>query len=105
LSGRARQEDWHAQFGRTAKALGSGAGVVLLCAFSAFGQEEGAAPGGEANLKLPDLSQVKFLGVDGHTLLLFGIAFCILGLIFGIDDLYAAEEFAGCTGRCARFPS
>src|SRR5215212_7756552 len=23
-------------------------------------------PGGEANLKLPDLSQVKFLGVDGH---------------------------------------
>ena len=84
LSGRARQEDWHAQFGRTAKALGSGAGVVLLCAFSAFGQEEGAAPGGEANLKLPDLSQVKFLGVDGHTLLLFGIAFCILGLIFGL---------------------
>src|SRR4030095_4442618 len=29
-------------------------------------------PGGEANLILPDLSQVKFSGIDGHTLLLFG---------------------------------
>src|SRR6266567_926686 len=44
---------------------------------------EGAA-GGEANLKLPDLSQVKFLGIDGHTLLLFGILFCLLGLAFGL---------------------
>ncbi|HMD31057.1 MAG TPA: sodium/proton-translocating pyrophosphatase, partial [Candidatus Acidoferrales bacterium] len=40
--------------------------------------------GGEANLRLPDLSQVKFLGVDGHTLLLGGIVFCVLGLIFGM---------------------
>jgi K(+)-stimulated pyrophosphate-energized sodium pump len=40
--------------------------------------------GGEANLKLPDLSQVNFLGVNGHTLLLFGILFCIFGLIFGL---------------------
>ena len=30
--------------------------------------------GGEASLKLPDLSQVTFLGIDGHKLLLFG--FC-----------------------------
>jgi K(+)-stimulated pyrophosphate-energized sodium pump len=84
LSGRLRQEDWRAQCGRIAKALGGGVGLVMLGALSAFGQEEGAAPGGEANLKLPNLSQVKFLGVDGHTLLLFGIAFCILGLIFGL---------------------
>ena len=40
--------------------------------------------GGEANLKLPDLSPVKFLGVDGHTLLLFGILFCVFGLAFGM---------------------
>ena len=39
---------------------------------------------GEANLKLPDLSQVKFLGVDGHTLLLFGLVICVLGLLFGL---------------------
>src|ERR1700720_673120 len=84
LNGRLRQEDWRARFGRTTKTLGGGAGLVLLGAFSAFGQEDGAAPGGEANLKLPDLSQVKFLGVDGHTLLLFGIVFCIFGLIFGL---------------------
>jgi K(+)-stimulated pyrophosphate-energized sodium pump len=41
-------------------------------------------PGGEANLKLPDLSQVKFMGVDGHTLLLFGLVVCVLGLLFGL---------------------
>ncbi|HVG20650.1 MAG TPA: sodium-translocating pyrophosphatase [Blastocatellia bacterium] len=41
-------------------------------------------PGGEANLRLPDLSQVKFLGVDGHTLLLGGLVICVLGLLFGL---------------------
>src|SRR5438105_4350122 len=41
-------------------------------------------PGCEANLKLPDLSQVKFLGIDGHTLLLFGLVICVLGLAFGL---------------------
>ncbi len=40
--------------------------------------------GGEASLKLPDLSQVTFLGVDGHRLLTFGIVFCIFGLGFGM---------------------
>src|SRR6266850_5570490 len=37
--------------------------------------------GGEANLKLPDLSQVSFLGrINGHQLLLYGIGICVLGL-------------------------
>ena len=40
--------------------------------------------GGEAALKVPDLSQVNFLGIDGHKLLLFGIVFCVFGLIFGL---------------------
>src|SRR4029077_20205117 len=40
--------------------------------------------GGEANLVLPDLSSVKFLGVDGHKLLMVGILFCIFGLVFGL---------------------
>ena len=35
-------------------------------------------------MKLPDLSQVTFFGIDGHKLLLFGILFCIFGLIFGL---------------------
>ncbi|MGD1210077.1 MAG: sodium-translocating pyrophosphatase [Candidatus Acidiferrales bacterium] len=43
-----------------------------------------AAEGGEANLKLPDLSQVNFLGVDGHKLLLWGLLFCVFGLAFGL---------------------
>jgi K(+)-stimulated pyrophosphate-energized sodium pump len=72
------------QFSRVARMVGSSAALVMFAAFSAFGQQEGSAPGGEANLRLPDLSQVRFLGIDGHTLLLFGIAFCIFGLIFGL---------------------
>jgi K(+)-stimulated pyrophosphate-energized sodium pump len=43
-----------------------------------------AEAGGEANLKLPDLRQVQFLGMDGHTLLLWGILFCVFGLGFGM---------------------
>ncbi|MGZ8847660.1 MAG: sodium/proton-translocating pyrophosphatase, partial [Pyrinomonadaceae bacterium] len=40
--------------------------------------------GGEAGLKLPDLSDVLFRGIDGHKLLLVGILFCFLGLLFGL---------------------
>ncbi len=57
---------------------------MLLGAAAAYAQSPGEAPGGEANLKLPDLSSVSFLGIDGHTLLLFGILFCIFGLVFGL---------------------
>jgi K(+)-stimulated pyrophosphate-energized sodium pump len=42
--------------------------------------------GGEASLKLPDLSSVSFLNgaIDGHRLLLIGILFCLFGLGFGM---------------------
>jgi K(+)-stimulated pyrophosphate-energized sodium pump len=41
-------------------------------------------PGGEANLILPDLSQVNFLGnFDGHSLLLIGFVVSFLGVVFG----------------------
>ncbi|MBZ5501706.1 MAG: sodium-translocating pyrophosphatase [Acidobacteriia bacterium] len=57
-------------------------GLVLASAAAAHAQAaEGA---GEAGLKLPDLRQVNFLGVDGHRLLLWGIAFCVFGLAFGL---------------------
>jgi K(+)-stimulated pyrophosphate-energized sodium pump len=66
--------------GRFAK-FGALAGAVTLPGgTSAFADEAG----GEASLKLPDLSQVTFLGVDGHKLLLFGIVICIFGLGFGL---------------------
>src|SRR5882672_6428683 len=58
------------KFGAAALAL------TLLGAASALADE----PGGEAGLKLPDVSQVTFLGIDGHKLLLF----CIFGLGFGL---------------------
>jgi K(+)-stimulated pyrophosphate-energized sodium pump len=61
----------------------AGAIASLLTAASAFAQPA-AEVGGEAALKLPDLSQVQFLGIDGHKLLLFGILFCVFGLIFGL---------------------
>jgi len=42
------------------------------------------AGGGEANLVLPDLSTVNFLGVNGHALLMWGLLFCVGGLLFGL---------------------
>ncbi len=66
--------------------LKSAAGVIsmLFGAAVTYAQAPGETPGGEANLKLPDLSAVNFLGMDGHKLLLFGILFCIFGLVFGL---------------------
>jgi K(+)-stimulated pyrophosphate-energized sodium pump len=66
-----------------ARAGASAAALTLLSAASALAQPAAEA-GGEASLKLPDLSQVQFLGVDGHKLLLLGIVFCVFGLIFGL---------------------
>jgi len=43
-----------------------------------------AEEGGEAALKLPDLSSVSFLGVNGHSLLMIGLLFCVFGLGFGM---------------------
>jgi K(+)-stimulated pyrophosphate-energized sodium pump len=40
--------------------------------------------GGEANIKIPDLSQAQFLGVGGRTLLTAGLGVCVLGLLFGL---------------------
>jgi len=40
-------------------------------------------PGGEANLLIPNLNEVKFWGVGGHDLLLVGFLVSLLGLGFG----------------------
>jgi K(+)-stimulated pyrophosphate-energized sodium pump len=57
----------------------------LLFALPTYGQSH-HQPGGEANLQLPDLSQVNFLNnaINGHNLLLVGIVVCVLGLAFGL---------------------
>jgi K(+)-stimulated pyrophosphate-energized sodium pump len=57
--------------------------AVLAATTAAFAQPSGEV-GGEANLKLPDLSSVTFLGMDGHKLLMIGIVFCVFGLLFGL---------------------
>jgi K(+)-stimulated pyrophosphate-energized sodium pump len=57
--------------------------LVTLGASAALAQPAPEA-GGEAGLKLPDLSSVSFLGIDGHRLLMVGILFCIAGLGFGL---------------------
>jgi K(+)-stimulated pyrophosphate-energized sodium pump len=59
-------------------------GPARLLAFqpAAEGMERHA--GGEANLVLPDLGSVTFLGINGHTLLMFGLIVCALGLAFGL---------------------
>ena len=55
------------------------AGIAALVSVS------GALPAlaSEADLKVPDLNSVKFLGVGGHTLLTAGLLIAVLGLVFG----------------------
>ena len=55
---------------------------VLLTLLSAIG-----VSASEADIKIPDLSTVKFGGLggmSGHTLMMAGIAICAVGAIFGI---------------------
>jgi K(+)-stimulated pyrophosphate-energized sodium pump len=52
------------------------AAVLLLSSVPAFA--------GEADLVIPDLSSVLFLGLTGHTLLLAGLVICVLGVFFGL---------------------
>src|SRR6516225_165884 len=75
--GRANFSFHHSRVARALMALS------LLCTTRALAQPPGEAAG-EANLRIPHLSQVQFLGIDGHKLLLIGILFCILGLLFGL---------------------
>jgi K(+)-stimulated pyrophosphate-energized sodium pump len=59
-----------------------GLACTALGAAPVFAQSHG---GGEANLILPDLSEVTFFGgINGHNLLLVGIVICMLGLLFGL---------------------
>jgi K(+)-stimulated pyrophosphate-energized sodium pump len=61
------------------------AALITVGAVSGFAQPSESA-GGEASLKLPDLSSVSFFNgaIDGHKLLLIGILFCVFGLGFGM---------------------
>ncbi|MGZ4825355.1 MAG: sodium-translocating pyrophosphatase [Terriglobales bacterium] len=73
---------------RSALIVGLSLGLLVLLSTASFAQQSAAPPShelsGEAGLKLPDLSSVSFLGVNGHSLLLIGILFCIFGLLFAL---------------------
>jgi K(+)-stimulated pyrophosphate-energized sodium pump len=65
---------------RWARFAGVLATLLLLGHGAAFAQSSG----GEANLTLPDLRSVNFLGMNGHALLTIGLLFCVGGLLFGL---------------------
>jgi K(+)-stimulated pyrophosphate-energized sodium pump len=81
---------WHATAAfftrRVATRISAVAALLTVSAATALAQPAGESAGGEASLKLPDLSQVSFLPwhIDGHKLLLIGILFCLFGLGFGM---------------------
>src|SRR5262245_61898624 len=58
--------------------------LLGLLAFGAILLGASLGHASEAELVLPDLSSVFFLGVNGHDLLLSGLVVCGLGLIFGL---------------------
>jgi K(+)-stimulated pyrophosphate-energized sodium pump len=70
---------------RMAMKVTAAVALLTVSAAAAFAQPAGEA-GGEASLKLPNLSQVSFFNgaIDGHKLLLIGILFCLFGLGFGM---------------------
>jgi K(+)-stimulated pyrophosphate-energized sodium pump len=63
---------------RIAGRLASGAAglLTLLVASAAFASE--------ADIKVPDLKTGSFLGMTGHNLLVWGLAVCAFGLLFGM---------------------
>ncbi|MGA2569915.1 MAG: sodium-translocating pyrophosphatase [Terracidiphilus sp.] len=66
---------------RQSKTVAALLGLLLPTLANAQPEQAG---GGEASLKLPDLSSVSFLGVNGHALLTIGLLFCVGGLLFGL---------------------
>jgi K(+)-stimulated pyrophosphate-energized sodium pump len=55
-----------------------------LAAGAEAAAKESARPTGEAQLTLPDFTQVHFLGMTGQMLLLLGLGVCALGFLFGL---------------------
>jgi K(+)-stimulated pyrophosphate-energized sodium pump len=68
---------------RLPKLFAASVALALLGTTRAFAQPPEAHVG-EADLRLPDFTQVQFLGISGHSLLMIGILFCVFGLLFGL---------------------
>lgn len=72
----------HSSFARLALFIA----LIVGCPVLSSAAEPGHRSGGEANLKLPDLNQVKFLGdwIGGKDLLCTGLLVSIAGMVFGL---------------------
>ena len=69
----------------TALLVAVAGGVAAPVAWAATpGVAAGHPAGGEASLKVPDLGQVDFAGINGRALLMTGLLVCALGLLFGL---------------------
>ncbi|MBX3378792.1 MAG: sodium-translocating pyrophosphatase [Phycisphaeraceae bacterium] len=69
-----------------ARLAGVFVGLLIMSAPALAADMPAHKPGGEANLRLPDVSQQLFLNgaINGHNLLLIGIGVSILGMGFGL---------------------
>ena len=65
--------------------LGAGPLATVLQAQDTTAAQPTHHTGGEANLKLPNLDQAQFLGMDGHTILMLGLIVCAVGILFGLS--------------------
>jgi K(+)-stimulated pyrophosphate-energized sodium pump len=87
---------------RWARFAGIMATFLVLGQSAAFAQT-GESTGGEANLRLPDLSTVNFFGMNGHALLTIGLLFCVGGLLFGLMIYVQLKNLP--VHRCAKYRS
>jgi K(+)-stimulated pyrophosphate-energized sodium pump len=74
-----------------AEAVQDAAAMVAVQEAAAPTQTE-HRPGGEVNIHLPDLNQGDFFGMTGHTILMFGLVVCVLGLLFGMMTYTAVKK-------------
>jgi K(+)-stimulated pyrophosphate-energized sodium pump len=58
--------------------------VVSTAGLAVAQESQPAEHRSEANLVLPDLGSVQFLGMSGSQLLMSGLVVCVLGMLFGV---------------------
>ena len=75
--------DWNLTRNSRAAWLVLAALLLVTLAVASPGTAQAAA-GGEASLKIPDLSQAQIAGLSSRGLLMAGLGVCVLGLVFGI---------------------
>ncbi|MBI5576108.1 MAG: sodium-translocating pyrophosphatase [Deltaproteobacteria bacterium] len=73
--------------------LSTVARILAVCAIPLFILTFAAvANASEAELKIPDLGSVSFLGMSGHNLLVGGLVICLLGMGFGFMQFLAIKN-------------